>query len=105
MATRNVKLHYMAHNTLLPSPNSFFFCLSQSIWKFPGQGWDPHHSSDPSLCSDNARSLTCCTTRELLLVPFLYCLLDKFVISFFTSVSYASEAFLMPSVDFDFIFL
>ena len=25
----------------------------------------PHHSSDPSPCSNNAGSLTCCTTREL----------------------------------------
>ena len=26
------------------------------MWKF--QGLNPHHSSDPSLCSDNTRSLT-----------------------------------------------
>ena len=30
-------------------------------WTFPGQGSNPHHSSHPSRCSDNAGSLTCCT--------------------------------------------
>ena len=34
------------------------------MWKFPGQGWNPCHSSNPSHCSDNTRSLTCGTTRE-----------------------------------------
>ena len=28
------------------------------MWKFPGQGLNPHHSSDQSHSSDNARSLT-----------------------------------------------
>jgi len=36
------------------------------MWKFPGLGINPHHSSDPNCCSDNPESLTCCTTRELL---------------------------------------
>ena len=35
------------------------------MWKFRGQGSNPCHSSDQSHCSDSARSLTCCTTREL----------------------------------------
>ena len=39
--------------------------LSKGEWKFSGQGWDLNHSSDLSCCSDNAGSLTCCTTREL----------------------------------------
>ena len=26
--------------------------------------WNPYHSSDLSWCSDNTKSLTCCTTRE-----------------------------------------
>ena len=34
--------------------------------KFLGQGSNTHQSSDPSHSSDNARSLTCCATRELL---------------------------------------
>ena len=38
---------------------------ANGIWKFPGQGLDPHHCSDPGHCSDNARSLTCCATRGL----------------------------------------
>ena len=35
------------------------------MWKFPGQRWNPCHSSDPSCCSDNAGSPTHCATREL----------------------------------------
>ena len=42
-----------------------FFGHAHSMWKFPDQGLDLCHSSDLSCCSDNARSLTCCTTREL----------------------------------------
>ena len=32
--------------------------------KFPGQGSNPHHSSDPGCFSDNVGSLTHCATRE-----------------------------------------
>ena len=39
---------------------------SYGKWKFPGQGSNPPHSCDPSLCSDNAGSLTRCTAGELL---------------------------------------
>ena len=39
--------------------------LAWSMQMFPGQGWNPLHSSDPSLYSDIAGSLTCCSTREL----------------------------------------
>ena len=35
------------------------------MWKFPGQGLNPLHSRDPICCSDNARYLTSCATREL----------------------------------------
>ena len=35
------------------------------MYKFLGQGTNPHHSSNLSLCSDNARSLTHCAAREL----------------------------------------
>ena len=34
--------------------------------KVPGTGIEPMLSSDPSCCSDDTGSLTCCTTRELL---------------------------------------
>ena len=44
----------------------FFFGHGHSMWKFPGQGSNPYHISDPSHCSDDTRSLTCCATRELL---------------------------------------
>ena len=36
-----------------------------SMWKFPGQGSNPSHSSDPSHCRDNAGSLTRYTTWDL----------------------------------------
>ena len=38
------------------------------MWKFPGQGSNPCHSSEPSHCSDNVGSLICCNTRELLFI-------------------------------------
>ena len=43
-----------------------YFGGTLDMWKFPGQGSNPCHSNDPSSCSDNARSLTHCATRELL---------------------------------------
>ena len=36
----------------------FFFYLFYSMWKFPGKGWNPHHSSDLRHCSDKAGSST-----------------------------------------------
>ena len=46
-----------------------FFVHAHSMWKFLGQGSNPHHSSNPSRCNDNARSLTHCTKREF---PFYH---------------------------------
>lgn len=43
-----------------------FFGHTHSMWKFLDQGSNPSHSSDPSCCSDNARS----STPELLEVFF-----------------------------------
>ena len=43
-----------------------FFGHTCGMWKFPGQRSDLHHSKSPSHCSDNTRSLTHCTARELL---------------------------------------
>ena len=43
----------------------FFFGSTCGMWKFLGQGANLHHSKHPSLCSDNARSLTHCITRGL----------------------------------------
>ena len=56
----------------LSSPPPSFFCFSflttpVACRSSPGQGSNPHHSSDLSHCSDNAKSLTCCAPRELLL--------------------------------------
>ena len=38
------------------------------MWKFPAQELNLCHSSHPSCCSDNARFLTCCPTRDLSLL-------------------------------------
>ena len=38
---------------------------THGMWKFLGQGSNPCPSSNPSHDSDNARSFTCCTIREL----------------------------------------
>ena len=46
----------------------FFFGCAWGVWKFPGHRLNLCHSSDPSCCSDNTRSLTSWATREL---PFL----------------------------------
>ena len=48
-----------------------FLSLPPACDKFLGQGLNPRHSSDPSHFSDNASSLTCCTTRELTFLSFL----------------------------------
>ena len=50
---------------------SIFFHHARGMWKFSGQGSNPCHGSDPSHCGDNTRSLSCCTTRELLHKHFL----------------------------------
>lgn len=42
----------------------FFFGHAHSMWTFLGQGLNQHHSSDPSRCSNNTRSLTHCATRN-----------------------------------------
>ena len=54
--------------------NYFFFLFGCTcgMWKFPGQGSNPRHSSDLGQYSDNTRSLTQCTTRELLLFFFVF---------------------------------
>ena len=40
--------------------------MPAGMWKFWGQGSNPHPSSDPSLCIDNTGSLTRGATRERL---------------------------------------
>ena len=49
----------------------WFFWLYYGMWKFPGQGSNLCHSSDPSGCSDNTGSLTH-TTRELIFFYFSF---------------------------------
>ena len=45
---------------------NFFFGCTGSVWKFLGQRLNLHQSRNPNHCSDNAKSLTGCTTRERL---------------------------------------
>lgn len=42
----------------------FLFGSTHAMQKFPGQGSNLCQSSDPSCCSDSARSLTCCATEN-----------------------------------------
>ena len=60
---------------------SLFFCHICGIWKFLGQGLNPNHSSNLNCYSDNAGSLTCFTTRELLNISFVlllnYCVVKN----------------------------
>ena len=44
----------------------FFFFPQPWHWKVLGQVSNPHHSSDPSHCINNSRSLICYATGELL---------------------------------------
>ena len=37
----------------------FSFCSAHGMQKFPGQGWNPSHSSNQIHSSDNAVSLIC----------------------------------------------
>ena len=55
----------------------FFFPCTHDMWKFLGQGSNPHHSSDPCHCSDNVESLTHCATREILPPLFFFIRLVK----------------------------
>lgn len=41
------------------------------MWEFLGQGLNMHHSRNQSQNSNNARSLTCLTMRELTCTDFL----------------------------------
>ena len=63
----------------------YIFGLTWGLWKFPGQGSNPHHRSNPRHRNDNTRSLTCCTTRELsqldLLEKVKFCLVPKMCVS------------------------
>ena len=63
------------------------FCFSHThgMWKFPGQELNLCYSSDPSHCSANAGSLTCCAIRDLQMKSFkrkseyLYIRLSRFL--------------------------
>ena len=49
------------------------FGCTRCRWKFPGQGLNLYHSSDPSHSDDNITSLSCCSTRELQNIPAFKC--------------------------------
>ena len=56
--------------------STFIFSGVHIIWKFPGQGLNLHHSSNPGHCSDDAASLTCCATGNSF---FIFLLWAKFI--------------------------
>ena len=62
------------HSTTVPI---FFFVRAHGMQKFPGKGWNLHHSSDLSHSSDNTRSLTSQATRELPLCLISISVLSK----------------------------
>lgn len=51
----------------------FFFGHTHGMWKFLGHGSNLSHSSDLRHCSDNARSITHCTVREVHVEFFFVC--------------------------------
>lgn len=55
-----LKVDYDSNGMKIVSRREFFFGPTYSMWKFPGQGLNLHHSSD------SAESLTYWATRELL---------------------------------------
>ena len=54
----------------------FLFGHVLSMRKFPGQGLNLQHSSDPGCCSDNTRFLTHCATKELQKILIAYIMVD-----------------------------
>ena len=50
---------------------TLFLVHANGMWKLPGQGSTLSHNSDSDSCHDDAGSLTCCDTREPLLVNIL----------------------------------
>ena len=46
----------------------YIFGRTRSMWKFPGQEWNPCHSSSSSHCYDNAGSLTRCAADLLVCI-------------------------------------
>ena len=50
----------------------YLFIWACSMLKFWGQEWNPCHSSHTNCCTDNTRSLTYCTTRELPKILLLF---------------------------------
>ena len=56
--------HLKNSDSYLSQKNFFFFGCACSICKFL-QGWNLSHNTNLSCCSDNTRSLICCTRREL----------------------------------------
>lgn len=61
----------------LPTSHAFqalcfllFSHCTHGLWKFPGLGSNPCHSSDLNCSRDNARPLILCTTRKLRIPGF-----------------------------------
>ena len=63
-------LHILTNTCYLLSYCLFFF-FGCACCMFPGQGSNLYHSNNPSCLRENARSITCCITTELLFTVFL----------------------------------
>ena len=61
--TLHLKCIQKAQALYLSTASFFLFGHTHGMWTFPGQGSNPCHNSNPSCCSDNAGSLTCCVTE------------------------------------------
>ena len=61
-------LKYLDYTFILFYFILILFGCTHDMWKFLGQGSNPCHSNDPSHCSDKAKSLTQCATREVIFI-------------------------------------
>ena len=68
----------------------YLFGRAFGMCKFPGQGLNPCHRSDPSHSSDNTGLLTHCATRELLL-PFFNCVFCFFAVELYELFIYFGD--------------
>lgn len=86
---------------------AFFFCLFlflffwlhlQQMWKFPGPGIKPCHSSDPEPLQCQHQILNSCTTRELLQFSVLTGIYQNLVSTFRKNKFGTTQEIMQPSV-------
>ena len=64
LQSQSLRCLLKSNNPILLFFPFFFFGCIHSMWMFPGQGSNLHHSSKKSYHSDNTGYLTCWATRE-----------------------------------------